>query len=82
MTPAGEKWAYAQLQPFKTFGLTYDAIPTDHIFGKECAKRTPDLIINYGIKPTPVERRGGLDDVAAGLEYQKVSRACCCRARH
>lgn len=27
----------------------------------------------YGIKPTPVERRGGLNDVAAGLEYMKVS---------
>ena len=50
-----------------TKGLHLPAIPENRKFGTVAYAKTPEIITTYDIKPNPLEIRGGLDDINAGL---------------
>ncbi|WVN88983.1 uncharacterized protein L203_104198 [Cryptococcus depauperatus CBS 7841] len=46
----------------------------DREFGVEIFKKTPELIVKYGLKPNPIEIKGGFGDVLEGLDDLKNGR--------
>ncbi|WVF72503.1 hypothetical protein IAT40_007319 [Kwoniella sp. CBS 6097] len=48
------------------------AVPEAREFATKIYSVTPELITKYGIKPNPVEVRGGLEDIDAGLKESQA----------
>ncbi|WVN88001.1 uncharacterized protein L203_103199 [Cryptococcus depauperatus CBS 7841] len=62
------------LTPRESNKWTIPASKEDREFGVKIYKKTPELIVKYGLKPNPIEIKGGFDDVLEGLDDLKNGR--------
>ncbi|WVO15529.1 hypothetical protein L204_103188 [Cryptococcus depauperatus] len=62
------------LTPRESNKWTITASKEDREFGAESFKKTPELIVKYGLKPNPIDIKGGFDNVLKGLDDLKNGR--------
>ncbi|WVQ98438.1 hypothetical protein IAU59_005562 [Kwoniella sp. CBS 9459] len=50
------------------------ALPESREFATKIYSATPELVVKYGIKPNPVDVRGGLEDIESGLRASQAGK--------